>query len=228
MKINLSFLLLAGVLALTLFSISGRAESLLWSLDLSGQPAGPAPEFGPGLEIREENGEKILAKVETGTQFFPINVPSGPETKAWTDIIFRVRFREQERFGTILVVRRGGEREGENYLWYYIGIRGDGIEVACHRLENSSVPEEDPRRKAVVRFADIGEASLGLGEWITAEAAVGDEIIRVSVDNGDGGARKAQFAVFPGTGSVQILALAPVDIASATVHQSETPITATP
>lgn len=208
---------------LGVFSMRVWADDL-WKLDLEGQELGPAPAFGAGLEIREDGGRKILVKPEAGTQFFPDNLPTGPEVAGWNDIVCTLRFRESERFGTVLAVKVGGQRDNEQYLWYYIAIRADEIEVACHGLKDSSLDPDDPRLKSSVKFEDIGEAPLGLGEWITVEASVGNEVIKVSVDNGDGGKRKGEFATLPGTGGVRLLALWPLEVASLEVRQSKEPI----
>lgn len=214
----------AGVFLLGVFTTGASWADELWKLDLEGQQVGAAPTFGEGLEIREEEGRKMLVKIEGGTQFFPNNVPTAAETAGWNDIVYKVRFRESERFGMNLVVKASGQREGERYLWYYIAIQPDQIVVTCHGLKDSALEKNDPRLKSSVKFKDIGEAPLQLGDWITVEASVGNEVIKVSVDNGDGGNRKGEFATLPGAGGVKLLALGPVDVSTMEVQQSKEPV----
>lgn len=212
-------LLFAGAFLLGLGAASLRADDVLWKLDLDDQQLGPAPTFGKGMEIGEDDGRKILVKTDPQTAFFPQNITPRRKARSWNDIGFKVRFREQERFGTSLVVKSSGERGETDYLWYYISIAADEISVSCHGLKDASVAQDDPRRKASVKFSEIGEAPLGLGEWITVEASIGNEAIKVSVDNGDGGNRKAKFAVLPGLGGVMLLATSTVEVALAEVRQ---------
>lgn len=212
----------ACMLLLGLFPVFGDTDAPLWVLDLGGQRVGPAPSFGERLEVREEDGQKILSKQNVETALFPVNIPSRQETKNWNDIIFRVRFREQERFGTMLVVKKEGDREGVDYMWYYILIDADKIGISCHVPKDSTQDQSDPRVRSAVKFRDMGEGPLGLDEWITVEAMVGNDVIKVKVDNGDGGSRQAEFKTFPGAGGVMLYSNTIVDIASASATQSET------
>ncbi|MBE2203353.1 MAG: hypothetical protein IAE94_03290 [Chthoniobacterales bacterium] len=226
MKLSLSSLVFFSVFVLAMMPGLGRAESLLWAMDLKDQPLGPAPIIGENFEIREENGERFLAKVAEGTVFFPKTILSVQETQNWNDIIVRVRYREEERFGTALSVKRNGLRDGDNFIWYYVTVQADGITVSCHGLKDSTLPPTDPRLHSTVKFESIGAAALGLSEWLNVEARVGNEVIQVTVDNGDGAPRKAEFPTLPGAGGVQLLALYKGDFSSFSVHQSDTPIEA--
>lgn len=211
-----------------LFSaLAAHAEQPLWAWDLENQAVGAAPEFGEGLEIREENGRKILSKPERGQTFFlePKSLPS--EAKDWRDIVFRVQYREPEKSELSLVVKSFGQRSEADYWWYYVAIGRDDITIYCHQLSGESlVDPADSRLRSTVTYEEMGGQPLTPGEWTTATVEVGDAVLKVSVDNGDGATRKAEFKVLPGTGRVSILSHKPVDIAAATVHQADAPVTA--
>lgn len=216
-------------LAFLLCVAAQAGETLMWQMDFQNFKEGLVPEIGPNMEIRTENGVKILTKTEDGAEFFPQNILPDHATRDWNNIIFRVRFREIEKqYGITLVVKKSGVRGEVNFLWYYVTIRKGHIKVTCHGLSpGTSMDPEDPRLKSSVKYGDIGEGSLVLGEWITAEVQVGEEVIIVSVTAEDGSIRKAEFKTLPGAGGVQILAHKPVDILFATVFDAGKEITPT-
>jgi hypothetical protein len=211
-----------------LFPPSARAEgALLWEEDFSTQETGPASEFGKNLEIREENGLKFLSKPDSETQIFLSRGRRTSGAKDWIDYVYTVRYRELEKFTAILVVKTDGSRPEAPYLWYYVSVGSTGISLLCHGLPKDG-HENDPRRKALVTYESMGASVLSLGEWITVKVAVGNEVIKVTVDAGDQQPRSAEFKVFPGTGGVSFAARAPVDVAKASVHEAGEPVMATP
>lgn len=190
---------------------------ILWEGDFSQSPIGPATDFGPKLEIREENNLKVLSKLDSETEFlFAKNLKSS-DGIAWQDYIFTVRYREPEKSTVALVVKANGERTETPYMQYYIGILPTGISLVCHGIPADTFAD-DPRRESLILFENIGASNLPAGEWITAKVAVGEEVIKVSVDAGDGQTREVEFKAFPGTGSVSILSRSPIDIESVSVR----------
>lgn len=219
-----SLLALASLLCV----VAQAGETLMWQMDFQNHEDGKAPELGANIEIRTENGIKMITKTERGTEFFPLNILPNHATRDWNNIIFQVRYREVEPYGITLVVKRSGIRSEADFLWYYVGIRKDQMDVTCHNLSpDASIDPEDPRLKSSVKYEEIGEAPLVTGEWITAEALVGEDVIKLSVTTEDGSVRKAEFKTLPGTGGVQILAHNPLDVLSATVHDAGVEVTAT-
>jgi hypothetical protein len=192
--------------------------ALLWEVDFSDREVGPTSDFGKNLEIREENGLKFLSKQDHETQLFLDQGRRISGSKDWIDYVYTVRFRQSEKFTTILVVKAGGERPEVPYLWYYVTVSSSGIAILCHGLPKGE-HKDDPRRKADVSFESMGASTLSPGEWITARVEVGNEVIKVAVDAGDQQPRSAEFKVFPGTGGVFLAARAPVDVAKASVHE---------
>lgn len=206
---------------LALFLVGMRpAAGALWELDLSGRDLGAAPEFGQNLEIREEDGLRFLSKTDAATQFlFANQLPS--EASGWTNLLFRVKYREHEKPTLSLVVKARGLRGDVPYMQYYISIRGDGIGVLCHGMtEDGGVDKKDPRVNQLVKFSSLGLPDLPLGGWITAEARVGDEVVLVRVDAGDGVTREVELPVLTGTGGVSLLTRGPIDVAAVTVEEA--------
>lgn len=208
-----------------LFCAPAQAEEFLWKMQLENREAGDAPEFGEGLQIQVEDGKKMLSKTEERGLFFPANILSNQETASWNNIVFQVRYREHGSSGMRLAVKRHGLRSEADYLWYYVHIKQNAIEVSCHGLgAEASVDPADPRLWSSMKYEDLGEAPLVRGEWITAEVQVGDEVIKVSVSTEDGSTRKAEFKTLPGAGGVQMLAYAPTDVLSATVRDADSEV----
>lgn len=210
------------VLILTLGVLAGgRVWGALWELDLSGREPGAAPEFGQDLEIREENGMRFLSKQDFETRFLFGNQMRPNETAAWNNLVFRVKYREQGTSTMSLVVKSRGLRANVPYMQYYISIRGDGIGVLCHGLApDAEVDKSDPRVTQTVRFSSLGLPELSLGEWITVEARVGDEVVQLRVDGGDGVTREVELPVFPGSGGVSLLSRSPIDVAEVKVEEA--------
>lgn len=202
--------------------------AVLWEQDYSHLEPGPAPDFGKGLEIREENGMKFLSKLDSETQFLGTKESRGPATAAWIDYVYSVRFREPEKFTTTLLVKGTGERPEVPYLWYYVAVSSKGIGILCHGLPKDDQYKDDPRRTAEVTFESMGASPLSLGEWVTVKVAVGNDVIKVKVEAEDQIPRAAEFKVFPGTGGVGIGARGPVDVLSANVREAGEPVVAKP
>ncbi|MBE2203442.1 MAG: hypothetical protein IAE94_03740 [Chthoniobacterales bacterium] len=199
------------------------AEELLWELNLGDHAPGVAPELGENLEIREEDGLRMLSKPVQGTQFFPKTILPVQEKAEWKDIVFRVRYRWPQKGDLWLVVKKDGQRGEVPYMQYYVGIHQDGITLQCHGIPvgEVSIDRDDPRVKSMVKFADIGANTLVGTEWTIAEVRVGQESLQVLVSTDDGETRKVEFKTLPGTGGVAILAISPVDVASASVHSAD-------
>jgi len=190
-----------------------------WELDLSRSELGPSTDFGTGLEVREENGVRFLSKQDTATQFIFSKQTRGRETANWNNFIYRVKFRENEASTLSLVVKSGGTREAVGYMQYYISVGRAGFGLRCHGLaQDAGVDEKDPRRESAVKYEEIGAAPIAPGSWVTAEVTVGEEVIKVSADAGDGVLRQAEFKAFAGSGGVQVLTRSPLDIAAASVR----------
>ncbi len=205
----------------------------MWEWDFQSHSVGPAPkEFGEGqaLEICEEDGRKMLSLREYDPERRPFllkgaDLPSG--AKDWNDIVYRVRYRELERSAFFLAVKSYGRRSEAGYLWYYLHLAHDGIDLRCHELsEEASISPEDERLRSKVTYEAMGKAPPVLGEWTTATLEVGDEVLKVSLEQEDGSVRWGEFKTLPGTGGVLIVSHTPVDIASVTVHQADAPVTA--
>jgi hypothetical protein len=207
--------------------VAGEEGSLLWEADFSRVETGPAPAFGTNVAIREENGIKVLSKVDSQTDFLLAkDLQKIPESSRWIDYVFKVRYRETEKSTLSLVVKARGSRPDVPYLHYYVRVGPDGISVLCHGLpkEASDAHKDDPRRTHRISYEEMGASVLPVGEWITAEVEVGDEVIRVSVDAGDHQPRNAEFKVFSGTGQVSLLARSPIDVQYASVRAASDPV----
>lgn len=210
-------------------SAAAAADDILWEMDLSRYNLGPVEEISQGVEIVEEGNERFLRKLDSETQFFFSKELKTPEFANWCDIVFRVRFREPAKSTFALVVKRGGQRNDVSYMQYYVGIQPDQVSLRCHGLPKElPVEDSDPRVVSIVKYSELGLAPIEPGQWITAEATIGSDTIKISVDAGDGVARKVEFPTFAGTGSVTLLARSPVDIASASVRDAGKGIGAKP
>lgn len=222
-------LMILNFLSMALVAVpcaSSGAEDVLWAMDLGGYEEGSVPELGPGLQIYTENGTRMLRNPEKNVSVrFPKNILPPRETKDWNNIVFQVRYREQESSWFPLIVKKEGVRSEVRYLWYYVVLLQKGIKVLCHGVsQDASIEPNDPRLESFTSYEEMGEAPLSPGEWITAEARVGEEVIKISVKTDDGSNRQAEFKTFPGTGGVQLLALNPVDVAVANVRAAEAPV----
>lgn len=223
---SLSPIRLVRIVSVLCFSllISSRAdtEQLLWELKLQNHALGPAPELGKNVEVRMEGGQRMLSKMEAGTQFLPENILPRQQTSQWNNILFRTRIRQSEKGAPILVLKKYGERAEVTYTMYYLWLAHDKVELSIHGMpaeEKSQFASDDPRLHQLIKFEDRGMASFSVEEWVTAEARVGNEVIKLSLSTDDGAKREMEFKTFPGSGGVQILLLQPADIASASVYQ---------
>jgi len=221
--INLSFLTL-----LCVCSVSSYAGETLWSLDLSNHAEGPAPEIGKGLEVRVEDGMKMLHSPQSEKVHyvrFPSNFPPFSETRDWNDLIFQVRFRSDSATGLVLLMKKNGARNDVQYDWYYAQIFADGIQVRVHGLsKDASVNPEDPRVTNSIKFKDKGDPLLMRGKWVTVEAQIGEEVIKLTVTTEDGFTYAGEFPTFSGAGGVHLLALNPVDVAEISVRKADAPV----
>ena len=216
--------------SLLLFSRqAGAVEDgpILWQQEIASHAPGAAPEIGKAVEVREEGGLKFLSKLDAGTEFLFANETQKAGSSAWIDYVVRLRYREPAGSAVTLVVKARGARGDVAYMQYYVTIRSNGISLLCHGMSADQFPG-DPRREASVLFEDLGAPLLPVGEWITAEVSVGEELIRVSVDAGDQNPRVAEFKVFPGTGGTAVLSRVPIDIAEICVREAKEPVAAKP
>ncbi len=221
---------LAAVFAGCVLAVEAGAEEgpVLWAVDFAQQASGEAPEFGRGLVVREEGGQKFLSKQNTETEFLFAKQAQRPGSANWIDYVFTVRFRETEKSTLTLVVKSRGTRGEIPYMQYYVGIRDKGFGLICHGCPKESTVAGDPRLQASVNFEDLGASVIPIGQWVTASVAVGDEVVKVEVDAGDGQERKAEFKVFPGGGGVAVLTRSPVDVLSASVKEAGAAVVAAP
>lgn len=232
MKTFLSFQKIPLVFGLCLvLLISTRTTGLaadgavLWEADFSGLQPGPAPQFGASVEIREQDGAKTLCKQSNETEFLFGKSVLEAKPLTWGSYSFKVRYREQDQATFTFVIKIRAEPRDPEYLQYYVAIGEKGFALACHNLakEAPGIAADDSRRKAMVSYEELGADPLMIGGWITAEVTVGDELIHVSVDAGDGIKRATDFKVFPGNGGVSVLTRSAVDIASAVVREADAP-----
>lgn len=204
--------------------------AVLWEADLTGLQPGPAPQFGASVEVKEQDGIKILSKENSETEFLFAKDVMIANPQMWGSYTFKIRFREQEKATVTLVIKSRGDRSDVDYMQYYVGIGQNSLGTLCHGMPKvvPGVAADDPRRGMSVTYEDLGANPLPVGEWITAEVTVGEELIHVSVDAGDGIERAADFTVFPGNGGISVLARSPVDISSVVVREAEAPVAKTP
>lgn len=200
---------------------------ILWEEDISQHPPGAVPGIGKAIELREEGGLKFLSKLDAETEFLFAKEALKAGSSSWIDYVVRLRYREPASSAVTLVVKARGERGEVPYMQYYVTIRADGISLICHGMSADQFPG-DPRREASVLFESIGATLLPVGEWITTEVSVGDELIRVSMDAGDQQPRVAEFKVFPGTGGTAVLSRVPIDIAEIRVREAKEPVAGKP
>lgn len=206
--------------AFSLPTASAAAEGeLLWESPIAEQPVGPTDLFGKDLEIREENGVKFLAKSDFVTGAL-IDDRKGAN---WMDYVFTVKYRETEKSTVTFVLKARVERSEAPYLWYYIFVTPGGIAMHCHGIPKDLLAG-DPRLEGKVTFEEMGASNFSLGEWVTAEIAVGAEVLKVTVTPEDGQARRAEFKVLPGTGGVAVASRAPLEVASAIVRDAGNPV----
>jgi len=201
---------------------------VLWAVDFAQQESGEAPEFGRGLVVREEGGQKFLSKQNADTEFLFARQIQQKGTTNWIDYVFTVRYRETEKATVALVVKSRGTRGEMPYQQYYVGIGDKGFGLICHGYPKENAVAGDPRLQASVSFEELGASVIPVGQWVTASVAVGDEVIKVSVDAGDGQERKAEFKVFPGAGGVAVLTRSSLDVLSASVKEAGAAVVATP
>lgn len=213
---------------LCLFSGTSHAGEILWSLDLANHPEGPASEVGKGLEVYTEDGIKMLRYPEEEKDHyvrFPNNFPSSSETRDWNNLIFQVRFRSENANALALLVKKEGARSDVAYDWYYVSLSKDGIQVRVHGLaKGAAVNSEDPRVLRAIKFKDNGDPPLIKGEWVTVVARIGEEVIQITVTSEDGTIRQSEFATFPGSGGVHLLALNALDVSEITVRAADAPV----
>lgn len=219
---------LAAILLFPALACSAGEGALLWEQDFTQHETGPTEDFGKNLEIREENGVKFLSKQDSEVQFMMDKESRSIAASTWIDYVYTVRFREPEKPTMSMVVKARGDRPEVPYLWYYVTVGPSGIGVLCHGIPKDGQYQDDPRRKADVSYESMGASVLTPGEWITAKVAVGNEVIKVTVEAEDRQPRPAEFKVFPGSGGVSVGSRSPVDIAKATVHEAGQAVMAAP
>ncbi len=240
-KLFTRFRVLAVCLAIAAYSSCRAAEEqVLWTADFGGASLGPVLEFADessassdAISIVEEDGARLLRKAKGRKQFLFRNLTKeiGGD---WENYRVKLRFRQMGDVWMGVVVKQAlpAARLEQGYLWYYLVIRNDRIELGCHGREvafgaygkkDFVLPEEvrnDPRYQTTIRFDEMDTAPFHADEWVDAAVSVRNESLKVVLATDDGATREFELKTFPGRGHCGVfVGDSETDIASFVVEE---------
>ena len=202
-----------------------NAADVVWKSDFSALPVGPLEGFGTESSIGEEGGLRFLSHKSAEQQVLFREASDGiPDLINYRST---VRFRYHDDCSMIIAVKnRGGGRDEAQYLWYYIGVTKNTIQVSTQHLDlgDRQTYLGDPRVISSVDLGTAGVITLSSGEWITFSADVGEKVlkVRLTLDSGETG--EWEFPVFAGLGGSYLVARMPADISEFVVEQLPEPV----